>query len=475
MQPRGVRYATAAAAASCQASEGDRPCRKLPPEAFDFDDPEEEDVEMSFLQLQLNLEPAAPEAAATPKVAPATEAVATPPASPSSVAVAEATRTAAPSLAAEPVATPTVAGNADAGADADRVLLLAETITELKVASKSESDGEIQYTLGGGSVAGAFREAEFAVVGNADQWWRFKFVVGISLSLIALTVSYIYYRCHCEEQEALQLVEGEEDAARTAQQEKKLEQEKKLGIPATVSEGEEDADDEVCEQDNKFLLYEKDDTDEEDQPMGAAVTSKRAQDLQIANKVVWGDPSVGTADYQDKQNQEIRNEWREELCFVKTGSESGINQGQQSSGRSDKLSCRSTAASEEEARPDLSSEEATPDHSVEPHSLQSRFEAVAKDFYRMVAAKEILLPQDTMLEIYGLYKQATCGDCTSSRPWAMDVKGQAKWDAWHTRRGGGAADAMQDYLEVVRFALHIAERPDEGGERDLAEAAGAVV
>lgn len=41
---------------------------------------------------------------------------------------------------------------------------------------------------------------------------------------------------------------------------------------------------------------------------------------------------------------------------------------------------------------------------------------------------------DELLELYGLYKQATVGDNTSSKPW-IDLKGRAKWDAWESRKG----------------------------------------
>ncbi|VDN41107.1 unnamed protein product [Gongylonema pulchrum] len=42
---------------------------------------------------------------------------------------------------------------------------------------------------------------------------------------------------------------------------------------------------------------------------------------------------------------------------------------------------------------------------------------------------------DEMLELYGLYKQATMGDNTTSKPWMIDMKGRMKWDAWEKRKG----------------------------------------
>jgi diazepam-binding inhibitor (GABA receptor modulating acyl-CoA-binding protein) len=39
-----------------------------------------------------------------------------------------------------------------------------------------------------------------------------------------------------------------------------------------------------------------------------------------------------------------------------------------------------------------------------------------------------------MLEVYGLYKQATVGDINISKP-AIDPKGKAKWTAWNSHKG----------------------------------------
>lgn len=54
-----------------------------------------------------------------------------------------------------------------------------------------------------------------------------------------------------------------------------------------------------------------------------------------------------------------------------------------------------------------------------------------------------------LLELYGLYKQATAGDAAGSRPSAFDVKGRAKYDAWASRKGMARDAAKQKYIEVV--------------------------
>ena len=56
---------------------------------------------------------------------------------------------------------------------------------------------------------------------------------------------------------------------------------------------------------------------------------------------------------------------------------------------------------------------------------------------------------DQLLELYGLYKQATDGDVTGSRPGMLDLKGRAKFDAWAKRKGASKDDAMKAYVALV--------------------------
>ena len=58
-------------------------------------------------------------------------------------------------------------------------------------------------------------------------------------------------------------------------------------------------------------------------------------------------------------------------------------------------------------------------------------------------------PPDVLLELYGLFKQATAGDVTGSRPGMLDFKGRAKFDAWAGRRGLSKEAAMEAYVQVV--------------------------
>lgn len=75
---------------------------------------------------------------------------------------------------------------------------------------------------------------------------------------------------------------------------------------------------------------------------------------------------------------------------------------------------------------------------------KSRFDAA-------VAHSKTLPTQSTtvQLELYGLFKQATAGDVSGARPGMFDMRGRAKWDAWEKRKGMGADDAMEAYIEYV--------------------------
>ena len=55
----------------------------------------------------------------------------------------------------------------------------------------------------------------------------------------------------------------------------------------------------------------------------------------------------------------------------------------------------------------------------------------------------------TLLRIYGLFKQASEGDATGKRPGFTDLVGRAKYDAWAALRGTSSEVAMQDYVNLI--------------------------
>lgn len=60
---------------------------------------------------------------------------------------------------------------------------------------------------------------------------------------------------------------------------------------------------------------------------------------------------------------------------------------------------------------------------------------------------------DTLLKLYGLYKQATEGDVSGERPGGFDFRGGAKYDAWQAQQGKSQAQAQEDYIALVRDLL----------------------
>lgn len=56
---------------------------------------------------------------------------------------------------------------------------------------------------------------------------------------------------------------------------------------------------------------------------------------------------------------------------------------------------------------------------------------------------------EELLQLYGLFKQATEGDVTGDRPGGFDFKGIAKYDAWAELKGKSADDAKKQYIGLV--------------------------
>ena len=78
--------------------------------------------------------------------------------------------------------------------------------------------------------------------------------------------------------------------------------------------------------------------------------------------------------------------------------------------------------------------------------LRSDFEQAAVDV-KGLASKP---GDDDLLELYALYKQATEGDVSGSKPGFFDLVGRAKFEAWEELAGTSGEDAMTRYIEKVR-------------------------
>ena len=75
------------------------------------------------------------------------------------------------------------------------------------------------------------------------------------------------------------------------------------------------------------------------------------------------------------------------------------------------------------------------------------------DFEAAVASSKTLSERpdnQTLLKIYGLYKQATAGDNTEKKPGFGDMVGRAKWDAWNGMKGTPSEEAMKQYVALIK-------------------------
>ena len=78
--------------------------------------------------------------------------------------------------------------------------------------------------------------------------------------------------------------------------------------------------------------------------------------------------------------------------------------------------------------------------------------ALKSQFDKAVAeSKELPEKPDnqTLLKIYGLYKQSTEGDNGGKRPGFTDMVGRMKFDAWAGLKGKTADESMQEYIDLI--------------------------
>ncbi len=85
----------------------------------------------------------------------------------------------------------------------------------------------------------------------------------------------------------------------------------------------------------------------------------------------------------------------------------------------------------------------------------SKTENIELEFKKAcVEIKEVTnLDNETMLNLYGLYKQSLEGDCKAAKPSFLDLKGQAKWNAWYENKGMDSTTAMRRYTRKVKGIL----------------------
>ncbi len=78
-------------------------------------------------------------------------------------------------------------------------------------------------------------------------------------------------------------------------------------------------------------------------------------------------------------------------------------------------------------------------------SLQTLFEQAVADSKDLPERPDNM----TLLKIYALFKQASCGDVEGKRPGFTDMVGRAKYDAWDGLKGTLKEEAMQQYIDLI--------------------------
>ena len=78
----------------------------------------------------------------------------------------------------------------------------------------------------------------------------------------------------------------------------------------------------------------------------------------------------------------------------------------------------------------------------------SKFE-IAANAIKASGSQGAKMTDDELLQIYGLYKQATVGDNNTNKPGILDPKGRKKHDAWTACKGKSKEQAEAEYVALA--------------------------
>ena len=78
--------------------------------------------------------------------------------------------------------------------------------------------------------------------------------------------------------------------------------------------------------------------------------------------------------------------------------------------------------------------------------LKAEFEKATTDVKGLTERPD----NDTMLRLYGLYKQGSEGDVKGPKPGFFDFVGSAKYEAWEKLQGTSQEQAMRKYVDLVK-------------------------
>jgi diazepam-binding inhibitor (GABA receptor modulating acyl-CoA-binding protein) len=79
--------------------------------------------------------------------------------------------------------------------------------------------------------------------------------------------------------------------------------------------------------------------------------------------------------------------------------------------------------------------------------LKEQFEQAAADSKGLSQKPS----NDTLLQLYSLYKQGSIGDVNSDPPSnPFDFVAKAKYESWASLKGKSTNDAMKEYIELIQ-------------------------
>jgi acyl-CoA-binding protein len=81
--------------------------------------------------------------------------------------------------------------------------------------------------------------------------------------------------------------------------------------------------------------------------------------------------------------------------------------------------------------------------------IHSNFEQSFRDAAARVKTRKMVPSNADLFILYGLYKQATEGDCNIPQPWAVQIEARAKWEAWNKNKNMMRMNAMRNYIDKV--------------------------
>jgi len=83
------------------------------------------------------------------------------------------------------------------------------------------------------------------------------------------------------------------------------------------------------------------------------------------------------------------------------------------------------------------------------NEMHYNLEQSFRDAAARIKTRKTMPSNADLLILYGLYKQATEGDCNIPQPWAVQIEARAKWEAWNKNKNMMRMNAMRNYIDKV--------------------------